>query len=76
MGALRGHDDEPKGLGLDIIGVDSDAPHVPQRPTSPMGGDAQSIGARQSWFHGLLPKRQMHVPVSYTHLTLPTIYSV
>ena len=70
MGALRGHDDEPKGLGLDIIGVDSDAPHVPQRPTSPMGGDAQSIGARQSWFHGLLPKRPMHVLMSVENLTL------
>ena len=70
MGALRGHDDEPKGLGLDIIGVDSDAPHVPQRPTSPMGGDAQSIGARQSWFHGLLPRRQMHVLMSVENLTL------
>ena len=70
MGALRGHDDEPKGLGLDIIGVDPEAPHVPQRPTSPMGGDAQSIGARQSWFHGLLPKRQMHVLMSVENLTL------
>lgn len=70
MGALRGHDDEPRGLGLDIIGVDSEAPHMPQRPTSPMGGDAQSIGARQSWFHGLLPKRQMHVLMSVENLTL------
>ena len=70
MGALRGHDDEPRGLGLDIIGVDSEALHMPQRPTSPMGGDAQSIGARQSWFHGLLPKRQMHVLMSVENLTL------
>ena len=70
MGALRGHDDEPRGLGLDIIGVDSEASHMPQRPTSPMGGDAQSIGARQSWFHGLLPRRQMHVLMSVENLTL------
>ena len=70
MGSLRRQDEEPQGLGLDIIGVDSEAPHMPQRPTSPMGGDVQSIGARQSWFHGLLPKRQMHVLMSVENLTL------
>ncbi|KAL4401240.1 serine/threonine-protein kinase Gin4 [Malassezia pachydermatis] len=70
-------DDEPAGLGVDIIGLDKDNMHL-QRPMSPIGsepvtttaGTSSTIGARHSWFYGLLPKRQMHVLMSVENLTL------
>ncbi|WFD19188.1 Transcription factor [Malassezia caprae] len=70
MGVLRGgNDEEPTGLGLDIVGIEKEAAHVP-RPTSPISGDAPSLGARHSWFHTLLPRRQMHVLMSVENLTV------
>ena len=69
MGTLRG-EGEPMGLGVDIVGIEQQShAHIP-RPASPIGGDAPlSIGAKHSWFHGLLPKRQMHVLMSVENLT-------
>ncbi|WFD27143.1 hypothetical protein MNAN1_002139 [Malassezia nana] len=70
MGVLRGdNDEEPTGLGLDIVSIEKEAPHVP-RPTSPISGEAPSLGARHSWFHTLLPRRQTHVLMSVENLTV------
>lgn len=70
MGVLRGgNDEELTGLGLDIVGIEKEAAHVP-RPTSPISGEVPSLGARHSWFHTLLPRRQTHVLMSVENLTV------
>lgn len=66
MDTLRGHHDEPQGLGLDIVGIENE---MPARPSSPLG-EAPAIGAKHSWFHTFLPKRQTHVFMSVGNLTL------
>ena len=67
LGVLR-NDEVPKGLGLDVVGIDENV----RMPVSPISGE--HVGTRHSWFNGLLHRRQLHVFMSVKNLTATVEY--